>query len=73
MFSNLTGWHLLVIVALVVLLFGAAQRPALAKSGGQSMRIFKGEMNSLEEENSARSASEVQAPSATEHVTPSER
>lgn len=42
--GNLTGWHLLIIVAIVVLLFGATRLPALAKSVGQSARIFKAEM-----------------------------
>ena len=43
-FNNLTGWHLLVIVFLVLLLFGAPKLPALARSMGQSMRIFKNEI-----------------------------
>ena len=41
-----TGWHLLVIVFLVLLLFGAPKLPALAKSVGQSMKIFKSEIKS---------------------------
>jgi len=56
MFGNLTGWHLLIIVGVVVLLFGAAKLPALAKSVGQSARIFKGEMKSLNEENQSDTA-----------------
>ena len=43
-FGNLTGWHLLVIVFLVLLLFGAPKLPGLAKSVGQSMKIFKAEI-----------------------------
>lgn len=42
-FANLTGVHALVILAVVVLLFGAAKLPALAKSVGQSVRILKDE------------------------------
>lgn len=53
MLGNLTGWHLLIILAVVVLIFGAAKLPALAKSVGQSMRIFRGEMKSLNDEKSA--------------------
>lgn len=41
-----SGWHLLVIVFLVLLLFGAPKLPALAKSVGQSMKIFKSEIKS---------------------------
>ncbi len=38
-----SGWHLLLILAVVVLLFGAAKLPALAKSVGQSVRILRSE------------------------------
>ncbi|KQR39493.1 twin-arginine translocase TatA/TatE family subunit [Microbacterium sp. Leaf159] len=44
MLQNLTGWHALIILAIVVLIFGAAKLPALAKSVGQSMRILKSEV-----------------------------
>lgn len=44
MLQNLTGWHAIIILALVLLLFGAAKLPALAKSVGQSMKIFRTEM-----------------------------
>ena len=44
MFGNLTGWHLLIIVAIVLLLFGATRLPALARSIGQSTKIFREEM-----------------------------
>ncbi|MCU1423243.1 MAG: preprotein translocase [Microbacteriaceae bacterium] len=44
MLSGLTGWHLLIILAIVVFIFGAAKLPGLAKSVGQSMKIFKNEI-----------------------------
>lgn len=44
MLQNLTGWHALVILAVVVLIFGATKLPALAKSVGQSVRILKKEV-----------------------------
>jgi sec-independent protein translocase protein TatA len=44
MLQNLTGWHALIILAVVLLIFGAAKLPALAKSVGQSMRILKDEV-----------------------------
>jgi sec-independent protein translocase protein TatA len=44
MLQNLTGWHALIILAIDVLIFGAAKLPALAKSVGQSMRILKTEV-----------------------------
>lgn len=44
MLANLTGWHALIILAIVLLVFGASKLPALAKSVGQSMRILKDEV-----------------------------
>ena len=43
MLQNLTGMHAIVILAVVVLIFGAAKLPALARSVGQSVRILKSE------------------------------
>lgn len=45
MLHNLTGWHALVILAVVLLIFGSTKLPALAKSVGQSVRILKDEAN----------------------------
>lgn len=39
-----SGWHLIVVLFLVLLLFGAPKLPALAKSLGQSMNILKKEV-----------------------------
>ena len=66
MLGNLTGWHLLIVLGVVVLLFGAAKLPALSKALGQSMRIFKGEMKSMKEESVDTS------PESSTPVTPSE-
>ena len=38
--------HLIVILAIILLLFGAPRLPALARSVGQSMKIFKSEIKS---------------------------
>ncbi len=48
MLSGFTGWHALVLLVIVVLLFGATKLPGLAKSVGQSMKIFKNEVKSEE-------------------------
>ncbi|HEU0257703.1 MAG TPA: Sec-independent protein translocase subunit TatA [Microbacteriaceae bacterium] len=63
MFGNtFTGWHLVIILAIVLLLFGAPKLPALAKSVGQSMRIFRGEMKNLQkDEESERSSTSQDA------------
>ena len=47
MLANLGGWHLLVILAVVLLLFGATRLPALSKGLGQSIRIFRKEVHDL--------------------------
>lgn len=44
MFANLNGWHAVIIVAVILLLFGAPKIPQLARSIGQSMRILKTEI-----------------------------
>lgn len=44
MLQNLTGWHALIILAIVLLIFGATKLPALARSVGQSVRILKHEV-----------------------------
>lgn len=51
MLGNLNGWHLLIILAVVLLLFGAPKLPGLAKSVGQSMRIFRTEIKTMKDEN----------------------
>ena len=53
MLGNLSGMHLIAILAIVLLLFGAPKLPALAKSLGQSMRILKKEVRSDAEESDA--------------------
>ena len=47
MARNLQGWHIVVLVVVILLLFGAKRLPDLAKSVGQSLRIFKREMKDL--------------------------
>lgn len=44
MFANLTGWHALIVLVVIVLLFGATKLPLLARSVGQSMKIFRQEI-----------------------------
>lgn len=50
-----SGWHLLLILAVILLLFGAAKLPALAKSVGQSARVFKGEMKAMKDDDGDKS------------------
>jgi sec-independent protein translocase protein TatA len=42
--GNLGGWTGLIVIVLIILLFGAPKLPGLARSLGQSLKIFKSEM-----------------------------
>jgi len=71
MLGNLTGWHLVIILAVVVLLFGATKLPTLARSVGQSMRIFKSEVRTMKDEgekSDGQAASVKSEPVVTERV-----
>lgn len=73
MFGNLNGWHLIILLVVILLLFGAAKLPALAKSMGQSARVFKGEMKAMKEEDAKTEgvARSTDAPeSAADATTP---
>ncbi|MFG6446115.1 twin-arginine translocase TatA/TatE family subunit [Microbacterium sp. P06] len=67
MFHGLTGWHLLIVLAVILLLFGAAKLPALAKSMGQSARVFKGEMKAMKAD---ELQPDTEAPAPTVAATP---
>ncbi|GAA3208485.1 twin-arginine translocase TatA/TatE family subunit [Microbacterium terregens] len=66
MLQGLTGWHFLIILAVILLLFGAAKLPALAKSMGQSARVFKGEMKAMKDDDPAEGKTESLASPASE-------
>lgn len=56
--GGIQGWHIVILVVLVLLLFGAPKLPQLAKSMGQSMRIFKSEVKTMRDESSEKSSAE---------------
>lgn len=45
-----SGWHLLVIVLVVLVLFGASKLPIFAKGLGQSIKIFRSEMTDVKDD-----------------------
>lgn len=47
---NLGGWELIVLLGVLLLVFGAKKLPDMARSVGQSARVFKGEMKGLKED-----------------------
>lgn len=59
-----TGWHLIAILVVILLLFGATRLPALSKSLGQSMRIFRNETRAMKEENASDKAADTTAAAA---------
>ena len=65
MLSNLTGWHFVVILFIVLLLFGAPKLPGLARSLGQSMKIFKSEIRTEPAAAEPDAASATAAPSTS--------
>jgi sec-independent protein translocase protein TatA len=66
MFGNaFTGWHALIILLVILLLFGAPKLPALARSLGQSMKILKSEVRSdADERTDASDGTTTEAPAA---------
>lgn len=65
------GLEWLVILAIVVLVFGAAKLPDLARSSGQALRIFKTETKGLRDDEKDESETieaqrEIEARNATE-------
>ena len=66
-----SGWELVLIVFVIVLLFGARKLPAAARGLGQSLRIFKTEVGSLTDDDKKDVEDKVAPPpSANGHVTP---
>ncbi|EEH66756.1 MAG: Sec-independent protein translocase subunit TatA [Actinomyces urogenitalis] len=53
-------WHWIVLLVLVLLIFGAGKLPDIARSLGQSMKVFKKEVKELREEDDP--AATVQPP-----------
>jgi sec-independent protein translocase protein TatA len=50
MFGELQPWHVIVLLVVLFLLFGAKKMPDMARSVGQSLRIFKSEMRQSQKE-----------------------
>ncbi len=56
------GAEWLIILAIVILVFGAAKLPALARSMGQSLRIFKAETKGLRDDDGDAEAKPAELP-----------
>ncbi len=68
--GDLSPWHLLILAAVFVVLFGSRKLPDAARSLGKSMRIFKAETKALrdgdENADDARTAKSA-PPQAAQH------
>ncbi|QAY62663.1 twin-arginine translocase TatA/TatE family subunit [Xylanimonas allomyrinae] len=72
----LRGWHIIVLVVVILLLFGANRLPDLARSVGQSLKIFKNEVKDLTDDKGDGPASDAggdsspQVPGLTDPKSP---
>lgn len=48
--NALKPWHIVVLLVVILLLFGARRLPDLARSVGESLRIFKREVKDLQDD-----------------------
>lgn len=64
MWQGFTGWHALIILVVILLLFGAPKLPALARSLGQSMKILKSEVRPEKDETGTTEATAADATTA---------
>ncbi|ANS77738.1 hypothetical protein SGUI_0342 [Serinicoccus hydrothermalis] len=51
---RLQAWHIVVLVVAFLLLFGWKNLPNMARSMGESMRVFKSEVDQMKDEGEAR-------------------
>ncbi len=70
---NMKPWEFLIIVALILLLFGAKRLPDAARGLGRSLRIFKAETKALHDDDGTQASpdAEAAAPTAPEAISPS--
>ena len=56
------GWHFILVLVIIFLLFGATRLPGVAKSLGESLKIFKKELKELNDDGNADAATTPGAP-----------
>ncbi len=56
-----SGWEWLIVLAIFVLVFGAAKLPELARGTGQALRIFKAETKGLTDDEEEKPKGELSA------------
>ncbi|MGH3796929.1 MAG: Sec-independent protein translocase subunit TatA [Pseudonocardiaceae bacterium] len=68
--EGLTGWHLVILLVVVVLLFGSKRLPEMARAVGQSARILKSEMTSARADDQTHGQQGQPEPSASGEQPP---
>jgi sec-independent protein translocase protein TatA len=63
---NLGGWEFVILIGILVLLFGAKRLPDMARSIGQSARVFKGEMKGMKNDDPSRTDKPADPPVVAE-------
>lgn len=69
--NGLEPWHLLVVLAVIILLFGSKKLPEMARGLGKSMRILKAETKALREDDAPAEGAAGQ--NATAASTPADQ
>lgn len=64
MLNGLQPWHLIIVLVVLVLLFGAKRLPDAARSVGKSMKIFKAETKSMQDSTDEAEKGETKQPEA---------
>ncbi|MFE6750761.1 Sec-independent protein translocase subunit TatA [Kitasatospora purpeofusca] len=68
--NGLEPWHLIVVLAVIVLLFGSKKLPEAARGLGRSLRILKAETRALHEDTPPDAPSESTRAAAPEAAAP---
>lgn len=64
------GWHLVVLIVLVIVIFGWKRLPDAARSLGRSMRIFRSEVDEMKSDRSSASSQTVRGDVVDGQPTP---
>lgn len=67
---SLGGWEFVILIGILVLLFGAKRLPDMARSIGQSARVFKGEMKGMKDDGAQKDDAQTPGAQKDEPATP---
>ena len=68
--GELSPWHLLILAAVILVLFGAKRLPDSARSLGRAMRIFKAETHGLHDDGKEDDSQAAPSQPAQSQVAP---